>query len=131
MNLMKHGIRTFILQNSSYQFLFWVNSWIYFFKQKYSIPFFNSFIKYSNCYNCFLEDCSLLAVFEIKVTVIHCSCFTFMTFDSCFLKVYMFCASAIMECQRICKNGFFRTTDTDISKCARYPKNAFLVNLKQ
>ena len=43
-----------------------------------------------------------------------------------FLKIHIFCASAIMEYQRICKNGFFRTSDPNILNCTLDPKNPFL-----
>ena len=43
-----------------------------------------------------------------------------------FLKIYSFCTSAIMECQRICKNGFFQTSDPNIPNCTLDPKNLFL-----
>ena len=43
-----------------------------------------------------------------------------------FLKIHIFCASAIMECQRICQNGFFWTSDPNISNCTLDPKKPFL-----
>ena len=43
-----------------------------------------------------------------------------------FLKIHIFCASAIMECQRVCKNGFFQISDPNIPKHTWDPKNPFL-----
>ena len=43
-----------------------------------------------------------------------------------FLKIHIFCASTIMECQGICKNGFFWTLDPSIPNCTLGPKNPFL-----
>ena len=42
-----------------------------------------------------------------------------------FLKIHIFCKSAIMECQRICKNGFFWIYP-NIPNCTLDPKNPFL-----
>ena len=43
-----------------------------------------------------------------------------------FLKIHIFSASPIMECQRICKNGFFQTSDPNIPNCTLDAKNLFL-----
>ena len=43
-----------------------------------------------------------------------------------FLKIHIVCASAIMECQRICINIFFRILHPNIPKCTWDPKNLFL-----
>ena len=43
-----------------------------------------------------------------------------------FLKIHIVCTSAIMECQRICINVFFRILHPNIPKCTWDPKNLFL-----
>ena len=43
-----------------------------------------------------------------------------------FLKIHIVCASAIMECQRICINVFFQILHPNIPKCTWDPKNLFL-----
>ena len=42
--------------------------------------------------------------------------------NSYFLRIFF----ATMECQRICKNGFFRTPDPNIPNCTLDTKNPFL-----
>ena len=48
-------------------------------------------------------------------------------YKSNFLKVHIFCASVIMECQRICKNWFFQILDPNILKCTWDPKYLFFL----
>ena len=44
-----------------------------------------------------------------------------------FLKIHTFWAYTIMECQKICRNGFFRTSDPNIPNCTLGLKHTFFV----
>ena len=45
------------------------------------------------------------------------------------VKIHIFCASVIMEFQRICKNGFLWTSDPNLPKCTWDPKKPFFLGI--